>query len=217
MDDVKLDGRVPIQALEVDPPPGVDKAAFSQAVGQATEAEVTKQMAAVEERFSVRARDAEAKANKDQTLACLNTYIAGNPGDDLASMQFRNGIQDLVLAVHAGSEKPFAEILGDAAKLQTARMQVIQEAGGDGSQVVPRGAATSDGESDGGFDMSRYMGALAASNSRSTARTWTSSRCPGPRSWSSLPSCSASSRRPRRPIRRSCPPWGRAAWPSRSR
>ena len=50
-------------------------------------------------------------------------------------------------------------VLAEAAKLQQARMQVIQEQGGDGSQVVPQMRAATP-EQDGMFDMARLMGAL---------------------------------------------------------
>ena len=61
--------------------------------------------------------------------------VTGNPGDTLEASQFRSKVQDSILAIHAGSDKPPSEHVAEAMRLNEARVQQIALAGGDGAEV----------------------------------------------------------------------------------
>ena len=155
--DTTLDGRLPINPAPNDPPlPGVDLERFNAAVNSAVDTRI----AAVRSTHDDEITRIRETSQRDQTLACLSTLIAGNTGDDVDAMRFRGAVQDLVLQLHAGTDKPHAEILAEANRLHQARMQGIQESGGDGTnlpQVRPESR-----ETDGRFDMGVFMGSLGS-------------------------------------------------------
>ena len=156
--DATLDGRTPILPGPGDPPPlpGVDPAKFSAAVTAAVDARIE----AVETRHTEQMDQFKAQSAKDQTIASLDMLLAGNPGDDLQSMQFRSKIVDLKMSVLGGTDTPLAEIITKAGELHTARMQVIQERGGDGSGDLPVLRRPTEGSPRGLFSIAQFMGAL---------------------------------------------------------
>ena len=155
--DATMDGRTPILPEPTKAPEGVDQAKFDAALDKGVEA----RMSSVTKRYEADAAKAAETAEKTRVLSSLQTYIDGNPGDDGNAAQFRSAVQDMVIAIHSGDmgERKPADFLTDAAKLSQARMQVIQAAGGDGSDVLPvvRRANT---ETDGRFDIGVFMGSL---------------------------------------------------------
>ena len=156
--DATLDGRTPILAdPTTDPPlPGVDPAKFSAAVTAAVDARIE----AVETRHTEQMDQFRAQSAKDQTIASLDMLLAGNPGDDLQSMQFRSKIVDLKMSVLGGTDTPLAEIITKAGELHAARMQVIQERGGDGSGDAPRLHRPTRENPSGLFSIGEFMGSL---------------------------------------------------------
>ena len=103
----------------------------------------------------------KTEAEKRRVLTGLQTYIDGNPGDDVASLQFKGQVQDLILAVHNGVDKTGDEMLAEAAKFNEARMQVLLAQGGDRS--VDLGGMRRPTEQDPGqFSMYEYLTALSA-------------------------------------------------------
>ena len=159
--DDRMDGRTDIApgpAAPTDIPPVTDTRAFNAAVDQAVET----RMSAVETRHREEAEATAATAETGRVLACLQTYIDGNPGDDIASTQFRSQIQDFVIAIHSGEtgDKAPKDFLTDAAKLSQARMQTILERGGDGSGDLPVVRRAQEGVTDGRFDIGVFMHSL---------------------------------------------------------
>ena len=127
MPDTTLDGR---EAIKPDAP--VVDAALAEAakvdMSAAVKTEVDRQMASVSASHKEQIKAAEVRHEKERTIACLQTYIDGNPGDTLDAVQFRSGVQDLILGIHQGAgDKPLTEFLSDAAKLNEARLQVLKE------------------------------------------------------------------------------------------
>ena len=88
--------------------------------------EVDRRLEEVNERHAVQLSEATEKGVKESAIATLNAMIEGNPGDTLEASQFRSKIQDMVLAIHNGSDKPAAEYVKDAMKLNEARIQVLR-------------------------------------------------------------------------------------------
>ena len=111
--DATLDGRVPIAGAPDAPPTGMSEATVQATVDRAVSTAIT----GVREDHRAEIDQLKSDSGRDQTLACLNTLISGNPGDDVDAMRFREfGIQDLVLQVHQG-DKPHAELMTEANRL----------------------------------------------------------------------------------------------------
>ena len=151
--------RDPITGDLAQPPAGSDPTPDA-AFDRRAQAMIDRAIAADRERQKTE-RDAERiKADKVQTLACLQTVIDGNPGDDLDSVKLRSGVQDLAVLVHSDGmgDKTFADIVKLATDLQTARLQAILEKGGDGTADLPQ---TRPGNgADGVFSMGAFMRGL---------------------------------------------------------
>ena len=60
---------------------------------------------------------AAAKGQNTAALATLGAMIEGNPGDTVDALKFRSAVQDMVLAIHNGSDKPAGEYVKEAMKL----------------------------------------------------------------------------------------------------
>ena len=103
---------------------------------------------------------ATAQGARDAALATLNAMIAGNAGENLDASQFRAKITDMVLAIHGGSDKPPAEHVAEAVRLNEARIQQIAARGGDGAQDRPDVTGSDAGGDDGQFSMPRFLSAL---------------------------------------------------------
>ena len=160
--DDRMDGRTDIAAGPpggpTDVPPATDTAAFNAAVDRAVET----RMSAVETRHREEAEAVAAKAETDRVLACLQTYIDGNPGDDAGAAQFREKIREMSVAILSGDmgDKPPKDFLTEAAKLSTARMQTILAAGGDSSGDLAQVRRPQEGVTDGRFDIGVFMHSL---------------------------------------------------------
>ena len=152
--DATLDGRVPIAGAPDAPPSEMSEATVKATVDRA----VTKAIAVVREDHSAEIDQLKSDSGRDQTLACLNTLITGNPGDDVDAMRFRSSVQDLVLQVHGG-DKPHAELMTEANRLHENRMKALLEAGGDGGGELPE-VRQETRETDGRFDIGHFMSTL---------------------------------------------------------
>ena len=80
----------------------------------------------------------------------------------MEAVQFRGAVQDLVLAIHAGSDKPPAEHVAEAMRLNEARVQQIAAQGGDGAQDRPDVTGTDGAGEDGLFSMPRFLSSLGS-------------------------------------------------------
>ena len=74
---------------------------------------------------------ATKRAAQDTAISTLRAMIAGNPGDTVETLKFRGAVQDMVLAIHAGSDKPPAEYVAEAMRLSEARVQQLAATSGD--------------------------------------------------------------------------------------
>ena len=103
----------------------------------AVKAEVVKQREADHAKHGEALAAATEQGARDAALATLNAMIAGNTGENLDASQFRAKITDMVLAIHGGSDKPPAEHVAEAVRLNEARIQQIAAQGGDGAEQRP--------------------------------------------------------------------------------
>ena len=150
--DATMDERTPIAGAPDAPPAEMSEARVTAAVDRALEG--------VREDHRTEIERLTADSARDRTLACLNTLISGNPGDDVDAMRFRSGLQDLVLQVHQ-SDKPHTEILTEANRLHDNRMTALLERGGDGSAELPQ-VRPANSETDGMFDIGHFMSTLGS-------------------------------------------------------
>ena len=155
--DVTMDGRTPI---DPNPPAGPAPAPDTN-FDQRVAAEVTRRM----ENFAADHAAALAKATDDAekatVLMSLKGFIDGNTGEDVGALQFKGAVQDLIMEIHGGTERPLAEIMKQAGELQEARLQKLRDDGGDGSQDMPEMRRPND-DTDGRFDMGMFMGTLGS-------------------------------------------------------
>ena len=109
--------------------------------------------------LSAATADATAQGARDSALATLTAMITGNPGDTLEAVQFRSKVQDMVLSIHGGSDKPPAEHVAEAMRLSEARVQQLAATSGSagGEQLADVHA-----DNRGGYQTfaGAYMGAL---------------------------------------------------------
>ena len=152
--DATLDGRVPIAGAPDAPPSEMSEATVKATVDRAVSVAID----GVREDHRAEIDQLKSDSGRDQTLACLNTLITGNPGDDVDAMRFRSSVQDLVLQVHGG-DKPHAELMTEANRLHENRMKALLEAGGDGEGDLPA-VRQETGETDGRFDIGHFMSTL---------------------------------------------------------
>ena len=78
------------------------------------------------------------------------------------ALKFRGAVQDMVLAIHAGSDKPPAEHVAEAMRLSEARIQQIAAQGGDGAEQLPNVTDGDNPGEDGQFSMPRFLAGLGS-------------------------------------------------------
>lgn len=164
--DATLDGRKPISA---GPPVSHAAEPAQPAWVQATEeqfnarvnAEVNRRVEVRETEHQTALSTATEQGVRTAALATLQAMVDGNPGDTVDALKFRGQVQDMILAIHNGNEKPPAEFVADAMKLNEARIQTIAAAGGDGAHVPPSLEGAVDNP-DGQFSMGRFLTSLGA-------------------------------------------------------
>ena len=154
--DATMDGRTPILPEPVKAPEGVDQAQFTAAINDA----VRQNAEQLRAQFSADGEKAAKAAERDGAVATMRRMIDGNPGDDTESLKFRGAVQDLVFACMQSDDKPPAEFVTDAVKLNQARLQVLLAKGGDGGEVVPTLSPGTDAAPR--HFMSEFMGDLAS-------------------------------------------------------
>ena len=114
----------------------------------------------IEKKYDDRFKQQAAEAEKNQTVACLQTYIDGTPGETIHDEKFKRGVQDLILSViRADSDKDNKWFLAEAAKLAEHKFTVIKEAGGDGAQD-PIKLRQQSQDDHGMFSFPRFLGGL---------------------------------------------------------
>ena len=128
--DLSMEGGEPIRPA----PEGMDQAQFTAAINDA----VRKNAEELRAQFSADSEKAAKAAERDGAVTTLRSMIDGNPGDDTESLKFRGAVQDLVFACMQSDDKPPAEFVADAVKLNQARLQVLLEKGGDGARSCRR-------------------------------------------------------------------------------
>ena len=142
--------------------PEADRATLSATINDRVDAETERRMAQVTANHAADVEAATASGQRGAALATLSAMVDGNPGDTVDALKFRGAVQDMILAIHAGSDKPPAEHVAEAMRLNEARVQQIAAQGGDGSQDRPE---VMDRAPDGGsarFSMPRFMSGLAS-------------------------------------------------------
>ena len=156
--DATLDGGQPIA-------PGPDgmtqMPGTPEELNQAIARGVEQRMAQVEERHEQQLEARDAQAAEQRVIGQLQMLIDGNPGEDHLSTAFRSEIQQLLIGVHNRGDEPLQVFVDKAKQAHTARMQVLQQRGGDGSQESPQLRRASR-ETDGLFDAGVFMRSLAA-------------------------------------------------------
>ena len=161
--DTNLDGRTSIEPnpnVVVDPALAQTQGLTDTDINARVTAEVDRQITTVNERHATELSELRQDNERASAIACLQGYIDGNPGDTLDAVQLRAGVQDLILQIHNGpGDKPLAEFLTDAAKLNEGRLQILTARGGDGSQMLPD-VRRPNNETDGLFDMGMFMSGL---------------------------------------------------------
>ena len=160
--DANMDGRTPITAGPEVPAQLATDPNFNAHV----ESEVARRVQSNETKHVAALAAAGADGQRTAALATLGAMIEGNPGDTVDALKFRGAVQDMVLAIHAGSDKPPAEYVGEAMRLNEARIQQIAAQGGDGAQARPE---VMDRAPDGGsalFSLPRFMTGLSAEVAR---------------------------------------------------
>ena len=126
--------------------------------------EVSRQVSEAESRHAAEVETARAEAAGDGErragISALQAMVDGNPGDTVDALKFRGAVQDMILAIHNGAEKPVSEFVSEAMKLSEARIQAIAATSGDTSgETIAEVHADNRG---GGYQTfaGAYMGAL---------------------------------------------------------
>ena len=122
--------------------------------------EVERRIEAVNAEHATALSTATEQGARTAALATLQAMVDGNPGDTLEAVQFRSKVQDAILAIHQGSDKPPAEHVAEAMRLNEARIQQIAAQGGDGAQDRPNVTGADAGGEDGLFSMPRFLAGL---------------------------------------------------------
>ena len=125
--DANMDGRAPITAGPEVPAQLATDPNFSAHV----EREVERRVQSNETEQQAALAAAGADGARTAALATLGAMIEGNPGDTVDALKFRGAVQDMVLAIHAGGDKPPAEHVAEAMRLNEARVQQIAATSGD--------------------------------------------------------------------------------------
>ena len=126
--------------------------------------EVARQVSEAESRHAAEhAAEVEMAAGDGERRAgilTLQAMVDGNPGDTVDALKFRGAVQDMILAIHNGVEKPVSEFVSEAMKLSEARIQAIAATSGDtAGETIAEVHADNRG---GGYQTfaGAYMGAL---------------------------------------------------------
>ena len=106
-------------------------AQFDATVDAKVDAEVERRTAKFDAERDTAVAAATAQGARDAALATLQAMVTGNPGDTLEAVQFRSKVQDSILAIHGGSDKPPAEHVAEAMRLNEARVQQIAATSGE--------------------------------------------------------------------------------------
>ena len=127
--------------------------------------EVGRRIEAANTEHATALSQATAQGARNTALATLQAMVTGNPGDTLEAVQFRSKVQDSILAIHQGSDKPPAEHVAEAMRLNEARVQQLAATSGEtsGDQL---GEVHADNR--GGYHTfaGAYMGALFSESKR---------------------------------------------------
>ena len=107
------------------------------------------------EEFETRLSQFGEEAKKNQTIKCIEHQIAVTLGDDVPTVKCREGLQELLVEMHAEGGRKEEEILTAATTLANARAQAIREHG-DGSGVLTPIRRSGEGPHP-FFDMSCFM------------------------------------------------------------
>ena len=129
---------------------------------ETVDAEVERRVQSSQTEHEAALAAAGADGQRTAALATLGAMIEGNPGDTVDALKFRGAVQDMVLAIHAGGDKPPAEHVAEAMRLNEARVQAIAAQGGDGVQDRPDVTGTDAGGEDGQFSMPRFLSSLGS-------------------------------------------------------
>ena len=156
--DANMDGRTPIKAGPEVPAQLAADPNFNAQV----ESEVARRVQSSQTEQEAALAAAGAAGARTAALATLGAMIEGNPGDTVDALQFRGAVQDMVLAIHAGSDEPPAEHVAEAMRLNEARVQQIAAQGGDGAQERPDVTGTDGAGEDGQFSMPRFLSPRSA-------------------------------------------------------
>ena len=99
-----------------------------------------------------------ADHERQTVVTCLQSYLAGNAGDNVADLKFRNQVQDLILEVQSGKSdpRPYTEILADAGKFAEAKLQAVIALGGDEGAINPQ-LGPRNQQDDGRFNVQRFF------------------------------------------------------------
>ena len=155
--------------MEGDPirPRPEDITAMNENFDAQVSAGVDRQMEAVNAKHAtaLSAATATAQGARDAALATLQAMVTGNPGDTLEAVQFRSKVQDSILAIHQGSDKPPAEHVAEAMRLNEARVQQIA-ATSPGASGETLGDVHADHRSGYQTFAGAYMGALFSESKR---------------------------------------------------
>ena len=127
--DANMDGRTPINAGPDVPAQLATDPNFTASV----EREVERRVQSNETEQQAALAAAGADGQRTAALATLGAMIEGNPGDTVEALTFRGAVQDMVLAIHAGGDKPPAEHVAEAMRLNEARVQQLAATSGAGA------------------------------------------------------------------------------------
>ena len=151
--DLRMEGDDPIR------PTPEKVTAMNEQFDARVKAETDKRVAEVTSQHGEALTAATAEGQRLGALSTLGAMIEGNPGDTLEASQFRSKIQDMVLAIHGGSDKPPAEYVAEAMRLNEARIQALA-ANTPGDEGAALGEVRQEGTPGYATFAGAYMGAL---------------------------------------------------------
>ena len=95
--------------------------------------EVTRRIQTTETEQQAALAAAGADGQRTAALATLGAMIEGNAGDTVDALKFRGAVQDMVIAIKDGSDKPACEFVAEAMRLNEARVQQLAATSGETS------------------------------------------------------------------------------------
>ena len=162
--DANMDARAPITAGPEVPAAPATSATDPNFNAQVA-SEVARRVQSSQTEHEAALAAAGAEGQRTSALATLGAMIEGNPGDTVDALKFRGAVQDMVLAIHNGSDKPPAEHVAEAMRLNEARVQQLAETSAPAS-----GDALGEVHADnrGGYQTfaGAYMGSLFSESKR---------------------------------------------------